>query len=153
MGDIRASSMLHELSRWERASMADTDNTNLWYRISVQEPGNGFPVWAVPGRRYVRHLRKRRSVNLVRSLGFGRLSHLHLGFLRGTGCWITRFCFFFLGMVCIMVIVIVIAMIGFYGFRGSTVLWVALGIICFVTWTASRVAAAATTWKDEGEIG
>lgn len=83
MGNIRDSSMLHELSRRECASMTDANYADLRFRISVQEPIDGFSIRTISCRRYQRHLWKGKGI-LTLELRFRRFSNVRLGFFQGT---------------------------------------------------------------------
>lgn len=169
---VFASGMLHKLGRGEWASMADTNDADLCFCISVQEPGNGLPIGAVPSCRNTGHLWEGRGIG-TRSFRLWRLAWTLAARLCWTGFWILRcngqlncvrlgFWVNFFGNFCwtglngagqnwLLVTVCGFSIIGFgsrlYLVRGNTMLGLSQLFASFwfaVTWSASSISAAAT---------
>ena len=150
--NIGASGMVHKLSRRECASMADADDADLRFWVSVQEPMNCFPIRPVSGGGHIRHL----GLVGILGLGFGRL---HLGFLQwsrsrsfvgwdGFGNW-NWFCNFLCGFYFGLNQFLITLGMRFNWGRGSGVVRLGFGLSCNWTIQMARMAyciTACPTW-------
>lgn len=147
MSNILAPRMLHKLSRGEWASMTDTNDAHLCFGISVQEPGNSFPIGAVSCCWNTGHLWKGRC---IKSLIAGHLHWTRVQVLRCKGLIV------WIGLGFQANLFHKFSRAGFDGSGRncpSSVLFACifqLGLIWFaVTWMASGITAAtAATYKD-----